>query len=66
MDNAAAIFEAEGEASKNHSRVRVPQFGGFDFTVRPQNTADPAASKKKAAPSVDTAKGRLVKKVKRR
>mmetsp|Transcript_9647 Transcript_9647/g.28855 ORF Transcript_9647/g.28855 Transcript_9647/m.28855 type:complete len:380 (+) Transcript_9647:191-1330(+) len=65
-DDAQTIFDANAEDAKKHARVRVPQFGGFDFTVRPLSTADPAQAKKKAAPDVDTAKGRLVKKVKRR
>jgi hypothetical protein len=65
-DDAGEIFEREGEESKNRARVRVPQFNGFAFTVRPASTADPARSKGKRAPKADSAQGRLHKRTKKR
>ena len=49
QDDAGEIFEREGE-SKNRARVRVPQFNGFAFTVRPASTADPAGPRASARP----------------
>jgi hypothetical protein len=66
QDDAGEIFEREGEESKNRARVRVPQFNGFAFTVRPASTADPARSKGKRAPKADSAQGRLHKRTKKR
>jgi len=66
LDDAGEIFETEGEASKGRARVRVPQFDGFAFTVRPASTADPARSKGKRAPKADSAQGRLHKRTKKR
>ena len=60
QDDAGGL-EREGEESKNRARVRVPQFNGFAFTVRPASTADPARSKGKRAPKADSAQGRLHK-----
>ena len=65
-DDAAEIFDREGAESADRPRVRVPQFDGFDFTIRPQSTADPARTKKKAAPAAGTATERLHKRTKRR
>lgn len=65
-DDANEIFEKEGELSRDRPRVRVPHFGGFDFTIRPSATADPARSKKKAPAEAGSAKERLHKRTKRR
>jgi len=65
-DDADEIFAKEGEESKDRPRVRVPNFNGFDFTVRPLSGAEPVTGRRKAAPSADSSKGRLAKKIKKR
>ena len=66
-DDANEIFQKEQDAMAASHRVRIPQFNGFDFVVRPKANAEPVnTGRRKQAPAPDSSKGRLAKKIKRR
>lgn len=68
-DNADELIEQleqEDPASASSSRLRVPQFTGFDFVIRPQSTVNPTNTNQRrptVAAKADTAKSRLSKKL---
>ena len=63
MDKEALCFQASRAAKHYH-------FNGFDFKIRPKAVIDPttnqAGRRKAPPPGIDTARGRLQKKLKKR
>jgi hypothetical protein len=68
--NNAERAERAGPGAPPSSRIQVPQFSGFSFTIRPTASVDSSANqagrRRPEKHGAETAKGRLAKKMKKR